>query len=117
MHQCSPLATDARITTALVTLRCACIVAPACGVVTNEDQLSSALVSNPQPKPCMCHTGEDVVELHVHGGPAVVTAVLSVLTSLPGLRLADPGEFMRRAFQVSGWSLLRLEHTARRPGK
>jgi tRNA modification GTPase len=43
-------------------------------------------------------TGEDVVELHVHGGRAVVAAVLDGLWRLPGLRLAEPGEFTRRAF-------------------
>ena len=43
-------------------------------------------------------TGEDLVELHLHGGRAVVAAVCDRLTVLPGLRLADPGEFTRRAF-------------------
>lgn len=42
-------------------------------------------------------TGEDVVEFHVHGGRAVVAAVESALSRLPGLRRADPGEFTRRA--------------------
>ena len=44
--------------------------------------------------------GEDVVELHTHGGPAVVRAVLETLHSQPGVRLAEPGEFTQRAFQV-----------------
>jgi tRNA modification GTPase len=43
-------------------------------------------------------TGEDVLELHCHGGRAVVDAVLRTLASLDGLRAADPGEFTRRAF-------------------
>ncbi|NWV82330.1 GTPB3 GTPase, partial [Dasyornis broadbenti] len=43
-------------------------------------------------------TGEDCAELHVHGGPAVVSGVLQALGRLPGLRPADPGEFTRRAF-------------------
>jgi tRNA modification GTPase len=43
-------------------------------------------------------SGEDVVELHCHGGRAVVDAVLRTLASLDGLRAADPGEFTRRAF-------------------
>jgi tRNA modification GTPase len=43
-------------------------------------------------------TGEDLAELHLHGGRAVVAAVESVLASLPGLRRAEPGEFTRRAF-------------------
>ncbi|NXM75201.1 GTPB3 GTPase, partial [Serilophus lunatus] len=44
-------------------------------------------------------TGEDCAELHVHGGPAVVSGVLQALGRLPGLRPADPGEFTRRAFR------------------
>ena len=43
-------------------------------------------------------TGEDVAELHCHGGRAVVDGVLGALGRLPGLRMAEPGEFSRRAF-------------------
>lgn len=43
-------------------------------------------------------TGEDIAELHCHGGRAVVAAVERALAALPGLRLARPGEFTRRAF-------------------
>jgi len=43
-------------------------------------------------------TGEDSAELHLHGGRAVVAAMLSALARLPGLRGAEPGEFTRRAF-------------------
>jgi tRNA modification GTPase len=43
-------------------------------------------------------TGEDVAELHLHGGRAVVAAVETALAELPGLRKAEPGEFTRRAF-------------------
>ena len=43
-------------------------------------------------------TGEDVLELHCHGGRAVIAAVQGVLAALPGLRAAEPGEFTRRAF-------------------
>ncbi|MBC9034602.1 tRNA uridine-5-carboxymethylaminomethyl(34) synthesis GTPase MnmE [Sphingomonas sp. JC676] len=42
-------------------------------------------------------TGEDVVELHLHGGRAVVRAVEAGLGAMPGLRAAEPGEFTRRA--------------------
>ena len=42
-------------------------------------------------------TGEDVAELHVHGGRAVIRAVEAALAGMPGLREADPGEFTRRA--------------------
>uniref|UniRef100_A0A8C6YRA9 GTP-binding protein TrmE N-terminal domain-containing protein n=1 Tax=Nothoprocta perdicaria TaxID=30464 RepID=A0A8C6YRA9_NOTPE len=44
-------------------------------------------------------TGEDCCELHVHGGPAVVSGVLQALGRVPGLRPAEPGEFSRRAFR------------------
>ncbi len=43
-------------------------------------------------------TGEDTLELHCHGGRAVVAAVEAALAALPGLRAATPGEFTRRAF-------------------
>ncbi|KAF0118302.1 MAG: tRNA modification GTPase [Rhodospirillaceae bacterium] len=43
-------------------------------------------------------TGEDVAELHMHGGRAVIGAMLAVLARLPGVRPAKPGEFSRRAF-------------------
>ena len=41
-------------------------------------------------------TGEDLVELHCHGGRAVIAAVEAALQSMPGLRSAEPGEFTRR---------------------
>jgi tRNA modification GTPase len=43
-------------------------------------------------------TGEDVAEFHVHGGRAVVAAVLAALTALDGVRSAEAGEFTQRAF-------------------
>lgn len=43
-------------------------------------------------------TGEDLLEIQHHGGPAVLAALLEVLQGLPGFRLASPGEFSRRAF-------------------
>ena len=45
-------------------------------------------------------TGEDVVELHVHGGPAVVEAVLGAALKSRMCRVAEPGEFTRRAFEA-----------------
>jgi tRNA modification GTPase len=42
-------------------------------------------------------TGEDVAEFQLHGGRAVVEAVLAALAAVPGVRPADPGEFTRRA--------------------
>lgn len=44
-------------------------------------------------------TGEDLAELHLHGGRAVVAAVLAALGHLPGCRAAQAGEFTRRAFE------------------
>lgn len=43
-------------------------------------------------------TGEDVVELHIHGGRAVMQLLTDTLSQMDGLRLAEPGEFTRRAF-------------------
>ena len=57
-------------------------------------------------------TGEDVVELHVHGGPAVITAVLEVLQRIRGLRQAEPGEFARRAFENGKLDLTEVEGLA-----
>jgi tRNA modification GTPase len=42
-------------------------------------------------------TGDDLAEFHLHGGRAVVAAVLRALSQFPGLRAAEPGEFTRRA--------------------
>ena len=44
-------------------------------------------------------TGEDVAELHLHGGRAVVAAILSQLSTIEGFRGAERGEFTRRAFE------------------
>jgi len=54
-------------------------------------------------------TGEDVAELHVHGSPAVVAELLKVLGSMPGLRLAEAGEFSRRAFRNGRMDLVEAE--------
>nr|XP_015221149.1 PREDICTED: tRNA modification GTPase GTPBP3, mitochondrial [Lepisosteus oculatus] len=54
-------------------------------------------------------TGEDSAELHVHGGPAVISGVLQALGSLPGLRPAEAGEFTRRAFHAGKLDLTEVE--------
>ena len=54
-------------------------------------------------------TGEDVVELHLHGSLAVVKAVLAELGAMPGLRLAEPGEFTRRALENERLDLAQVE--------
>jgi tRNA modification GTPase len=56
-------------------------------------------------------TGEDVAELHLHGSRAVLTAVMQVLGHL-GLRLAEPGEFTRRAFLNGKLDLTQAEAVA-----
>lgn len=57
-------------------------------------------------------TGEDVAELHIHGGRAVIQAVLEALLSLNGLRMAEPGEFTRRAFENGKMDLTAVEGLA-----
>jgi tRNA modification GTPase len=57
-------------------------------------------------------TGEDTAEFQLHGGPAVVAAALSALGRIDGLRLAEPGEFTRRAFENGKLDLTRVEGLA-----
>jgi tRNA modification GTPase len=57
-------------------------------------------------------TGEDVAEFHVHGGRAVVAGVIEALAALPGLRLAEPGEFSRRGFENGKFDLTAAEAVA-----
>ncbi len=57
------------------------------------------------------YTGEDGAEFHVHGGLAVVDALVEALSGL-GLRLAEPGEFTRRAFQNGKLDLAQAEAVA-----
>lgn len=57
-------------------------------------------------------TGEDTAEFQLHGGPAVVAAMLSALGGLEGFRLAEPGEFTRRAFENGKLDLTRVEGLA-----
>ena len=58
------------------------------------------------------YTGEDVVELHVHGGRAVAGAMLEALAACPGLRPAEAGEFTRRAFENGKLDLTAAEGVA-----
>lgn len=80
------------------------------GRVPTARQASLALLRDPQdampldralilwlPGPATV-TGEDMAELHCHGGRAVIAAVEAALGAMPGLRRAEPGEFTRRAF-------------------
>ena len=54
-------------------------------------------------------TGEDCAEFQVHGSPAVVRALLRHLPQLPGVRLAEAGEFTRRAFENGKLDLTEVE--------
>src|SRR3954468_680705 len=54
-------------------------------------------------------TGEDVAELHVHGGRAVLAAVLAALSAFADARAAEPGEFTRRAFENGKLDLTEAE--------
>ncbi|MEL6567061.1 MAG: tRNA uridine-5-carboxymethylaminomethyl(34) synthesis GTPase MnmE [Pseudomonadota bacterium] len=58
------------------------------------------------------YTGEDLLELGVHGGRAVVSKALEALTSLPDVRLAEPGEFTKRAVLSGKIDLLEAEGIA-----
>lgn len=57
-------------------------------------------------------TGEDVAEFHVHGGHAIIAALIDALTSLPNVRIAEPGEFTRRAFEHGKLDLTQAEAIA-----
>lgn len=57
-------------------------------------------------------TGEDSVELHLHGGRAVVAAVLVALAQIPGVRQAEAGEFTRRALDNGCLDLTQVEGLA-----
>lgn len=57
-------------------------------------------------------TGEDMGEFHVHGGRAVVQSVLAALGAIEGCRMAEPGEFARRAFHNGKLDLTAVEGLA-----
>ena len=64
---------------------------------------------SPGPK---SETGEDMAELQVHGGRAVIQAVLAAIGTIEGCRLAEPGEFARRAFENGKLDLTGIEGLA-----
>lgn len=76
--------------------------------VTGELLDKALVLSFPAPG---SFTGEDVVELHLHGGRAVLSAATQALSSL-GLRVAEPGEFSRRAFEHGKLDLTEAEAIA-----
>ncbi len=57
-------------------------------------------------------TGDDMAELQLHGGQAVIAAVLEALGAIDGCRLAEPGEFTRRAFENGRLDLTEVEGLA-----
>ena len=58
------------------------------------------------------YTGEDVVEFHVHGGPSITEEVLKSISTISSCRIAEPGEFTRRAFQSGKMDLTSAEAVA-----
>ncbi len=58
------------------------------------------------------YTGEDIAEFHVHGGAAVIEAVISAMTAIESCRTAEPGEFTRRAFENGKLDLTSAEAVA-----
>jgi tRNA modification GTPase len=58
------------------------------------------------------YTGEDCLELYLHGGRAVVEETLDACLSIPSVRLAEPGEFTRRAFEAGKIDLTQAEGIA-----
>ena len=81
-----------------------------CRLVDQGQLLDEALVAV-FPGPASA-SGEDLAELHLHGGPAVVAGVLAAVTAHPGVRLAEPGEFTRRAFVGGRMDLAQVEGLA-----
>ncbi len=58
------------------------------------------------------YTGEDMVEIHVHGGQAIILALQNELSKIANFRLAEPGEFTKIAFQNGKINLLKAESIA-----
>jgi tRNA modification GTPase len=58
------------------------------------------------------YTGEDLAEFHVHGSRAVIKAMHLAISKIKNCRLAEPGEFTKRAFQNGKINLLKAESIA-----
>lgn len=76
----------------------------------NNDDLIDQCLAIYFPAP-YSFTGEDVIELHTHGAPAVVNAVFAFLKTF-GMRMATPGEFSRRAFYNNKMDLADIDGLA-----
>ena len=68
------------------------------------DQTITTIFKSP-----MSYTGEDVVEISTHGGSAVINKIIGILGRCNNLRLAEPGEFTRRAFENNKLDLTQVE--------
>ncbi|CAD5122522.1 unnamed protein product [Dimorphilus gyrociliatus] len=76
----------------------------------SNDRIDQALVTwFPAPA---SFTGEDCVEIHAHGGKAVVSAILQSLSNLPDFRPAEAGDFTKRAFTNGKLDLTQVEALA-----
>jgi tRNA modification GTPase len=79
-------------------------------VVHDGDHIDDAVVLYfPSPN---SFTGENVVEFHLHGSPAIIKDMFSALSKLPNYRMAEPGEFSRRAFENKKFDLTAIEGIA-----
>ncbi len=58
------------------------------------------------------YTGEDMAEIHAHGSKAVIQSLLNNLSKIDGCKLAEPGEFTKRAFQNDKINLIKAESIA-----
>ncbi|MBL4806589.1 MAG: tRNA uridine-5-carboxymethylaminomethyl(34) synthesis GTPase MnmE [Rhodobacteraceae bacterium] len=85
-------------------------VASLCVLKSNDLELDQALVLTFEKGASF--TGEQVVEFHLHGGVAVIDAVLLALSEFDGLRLAEAGEFTRRALENDCLDLAQVEGLA-----
>ena len=73
---------------------------------TNELIDEGIILWFPAPK---SYTGEDMAEIHVHGSRSVIEAILNSLSKMESCRIAEPGEFTKRAFQNDKINLLKAE--------
>ena len=81
-------------------------LAKICDFETNEIIDQGLIIWFPGPD---SYTGEDLLELHIHGSKAVISAVLSTLSKFDNCRLAEPGEFTKLAFENGKLNLLDVE--------
>ena len=78
-------------------------------IITSELIDEGIIIWFPGPE---SYTGEDMAEIHVHGGKAVIEAVHASISKIKNCRLAEPGEFTRKAFQNGKINLLKAESIA-----